>query len=119
MKKVIRLTESDLIQLIKRVISEQSNIQEGKPYSNTAQIKIGIPPNVKLNGMTSGTWTKQMVKQSKPGQKPFSVYNITLFSTDKKPISSFDVNYAKGLPQDKTTGSWSLQQNQLIIVYKK
>ena len=76
MKKVVRLTESELIKLVKRVISEQNDILSNKGYV--------LGDVNKLSGKQKDVVTKMMEKY--PNHQYYTNRDVSLISDGKEVI---------------------------------
>ena len=105
MKKIVRLTETDLIRLVKRVIleKEEDDEDENKPDSNRTEFKVG--DRVYVVGMDDIPGTVVGFDKDKYGN-PLVVVRI---AGTKKGYLESDV-YKLG---DKDLGSWSLSRPRL------
>jgi len=93
MKKVIRLTESDLVRIVKRVINEESNVPAGKtdPNLGLAQKIVGT-----IMTATGGVGTEeQKILDSINMIKNKETYNsvINVIRTSKKVKSQYGRNF--------------------------
>jgi hypothetical protein len=80
MKKVIRLTESDLVRIVKRVINEQQ-VNDLQSFSNWAT-KMGTDKQFCPSGPSSGEWPN--VVRCPKGSWKFSMKDKTLYFYDIK-----------------------------------
>ena len=105
MKKIVRLTESDLVRIIKRVISEQSN-DVNIPMVWELSKKLGLkystpngPDQVFFHYGNNPSWSKQQIWVDITNNKP-----MTITIQDERGVKEFPastpidkiVNYAKG-----------------------
>jgi len=102
MKKIIRLTESDLARIVKRVISEQSLSDLGKLTTKTTTTKSNTPKLNDLGKLPDKTTTPKPSGVEKP---PYfkNIYGGTLKVT-KKNKSEVEKNMSRILKMPVTLG---------------
>ena len=113
MKKIIRLTETDLVRIVKRVISEEILNEVGMLQPENSQI---IGNELRKMGHTEGRW-----KKIKTGG------TLNIYYTDKKtnqPVFYKTIDTGRGAELDKKipkinqVGTWGLDgTNDLTINY--
>lgn len=122
MKKVIRLTESDLVRIIKKVISEQTKDGPVIPKNSTLKIDDSVIQDAKKMGIefkkdeTPDTFLKK-VNNSKIGINTFHVkqdYEFPIYPVYAN-IGNFRFSFE---PFDKVNGQYRLKWTK-TIPYKK
>jgi hypothetical protein len=113
MKKIVRLTESDLARIVKRVVSEQILNESGSRQPENSQI---IGNELYRKGYEEGKW-----KKIKTGG------TLNIYYTDKKtnqPVfyKSIDTGWGseidRMIPKINQVGTWELDgTNDLTINY--
>jgi len=108
MKKVIRLTESDLINIVKRVINESDEKRINSP-SATSYIRN----NLKVNDLSSGKYFYQPTTSREHGGKALRIKH----PTDNKLQTDIlnKISDKSGIPFGE--GKWSI--NGTYITFKK
>jgi hypothetical protein len=101
MKKVVRLTESDLIRLVKRVIKEQSTAPTAPEGQTPEQRDKALRKLLTDNGFTIPQGTGDMVFTKMKGEEEFMIY----FSN----VESNTISIMVGNPSDATISKFYLQ----------
>ena len=109
MKKVIRLTESDLIRLVKKVIKEQSTPPTGPtPEQNEKELRKILMDN----GFTSPQGTDNRVFIKMKGEEEFMVY----FNNSREEPNTISILISD--PSEATIKELRLQKNSYNDNYR-
>jgi hypothetical protein len=109
MKKVIRLTESDLIRLVKRVIKEQGTPPTGPtPEQNEKELRKLLTDN----GFTSPQGTDNRILTKFKGEEEFMIF----FRNSSEEPNTISILISD--PSEATISALSLQKNSSNDTYR-